>query len=63
MPAIDPAIGQRISECARALSIARLNLERAKSFEERQFLQREFDIAEQQMLQASMVVNRGIERA
>jgi len=62
MPDIDPAIAQRISNAARALSIARHQLEHARDWKDRQALQANFDRAEQEMLDAAMHVNRGVSR-
>ena len=62
MPDIDPQSSMRIANAARAVHIARATLERAKSFEERQAAQRELDAREKEMIEAAMLVNRGISR-
>lgn len=59
---IDHSIGQRIAGAARALSIARAAMENAKGFEERKALQANFERAEREMIEASMLVNRGLNR-
>ncbi len=62
MPEIDQQIAQRISNCARAVNIAKSTLERAKTFEDRISAQRELEAREREMQDAAMAVNRGISR-
>ncbi len=59
---IDPQIGQRIAGAARALNIARSQVEKAKSFEEAQAAKANLERCERDMIEASMAVNRGISR-
>lgn len=63
MPDIDPQIGQRIANAARAVSIIKSQLERARNWEETQALQAQLDQAEREMNDAAMQVNRGLSRA
>ena len=62
MPDIPQQLQRRISDAARAVSIAKTQLERARTFEERLALQAAFDRAEREMNATAMEVNRGISR-
>ena len=63
MPEIDPAISQRIAGAARALNIARSAYENARDFETRKRLQVDLDRAQAEMIEASLLINRGVSRA
>lgn len=62
MPTLDPSLSRRISDCARAVQIAKTQMEKARTPEERFACLKDLERAEQEMDQAAMTVNRGLER-
>ena len=62
-PAVDvkPIMCQFFS--TRAVTIAKSQMERARTFDERLMLQKALDRAEREMNEAAMQVNRGLDRA
>ena len=63
MATIDPGIARRIADCARAVTIAKSQMESARTFDERLMLQKALERAEREMNEAAMQVNRGLDRA
>lgn len=59
---LPPDIAQSINSAAQELQFARKALERAKTWEERQIAQQHFDACQERMVQASLIVNRGLTR-
>jgi len=59
---LDPNISIRIRDAAANCQRLRTILEHTKDPERLKELQRQYDQAEQQMIDASMAVNRGISR-
>lgn len=59
---LPPETARTIADAARSLQIARGILEKARTWDEQQIAQREFDRAQEAMIQASMIVNRGLQR-
>lgn len=62
MPNLDPEVAQRINAAAQELSFARKALEKARNFEEQKIAQVAFDQAQERMVNAGMLVNRGMSR-
>ena len=62
MPAVDPNLARRIADCARAVTIAKSQMEAARNFDERLMLQKNLERAEAELNQVSMQVNRGLSR-
>ena len=60
---LDPNISRKIADAARRVQIAKSQLERARTFEERKMLANELEAAEAEMANAAMLVNRGLSRA
>ena len=62
MAQIEQSVARRISECARAVEIAKAHMEAQRDPQARLAAQRELDAREREMQDAAMAVNRGLSR-
>jgi hypothetical protein len=63
LPDLDPSLSRRIADAARAVQIAKHQLEQARTFEEKILFQKSLERAEEEMNNVAMNVNRGLSRA